>query len=249
MRSHRPFQLGLILSAIVWALPTFAQEPAREFPGASGTYEAVLEDEYYQSTDVMLQGMHATWKTTFTRPTAWTLTADPVVHVAFDHSAALLPQRSHIVVSVNDHPLKTVELSADNVADGAFDVSVPRRLLDDYNQLAFDVEQHYTDDCEDPFDPTLWTRVHKTTSISLAYTRNPVEGELLSWPYPVFDKLGYGPTAITLVSPVSPSRETVEALGVVGFSVGRITDYREVESADPVAAAAEAHTPAAVIGT
>ena len=226
-----------------------AQELPPVYPPASGVYTAVLDEDFFQSADIMLQGVHASADISFTRPKAWTLTADPVVHVEFDHSAALVAERSHLTVSVNDHPVGTIRLNVDNAGNAWADVHVPRKLLQDFNQLGLDVNQHYTDECEDPFDPALWTRIRKTTSIAFAYERNEVEGELLNWPYPVFDKLGYGPTAITLVTPSSPSRETVEALGTIGFAVGRLADYREISSFDPVQAASEATTPAAIIGT
>lgn len=229
--------------------PAFAEEPAVTYPAATGTYTAVLEEDFFQASDLMLQGIHSSADISFTRPKSWTLTADPVVRIEFDHSAALVAERSHLTVSVNDHPIGTIRLNIDNAGNASADFAVPRKLLNDFNQLGLDVNQHYTDDCEDPFDPALWTRIRKTSSISFTYERNKVEGELLNWPYPVFDKLGYGPTAITLVTPTSPSRETVDALGTIGFAVGRLADYREISSFDPVQSASEATTPAAIIGT
>lgn len=239
----------MLESFVLSLLLCSADATAADFPEKSGTYRASLADEFYLGEDMRLDGVHATRGITFTRPRAWTLTSDPIVHVEFEHSAALLPERSHLTVSVNDHPIGTVTLSADNVTLGKADVRIPREILDDYNHLQFDVVQHYTDDCEDPFDAALWTRIQTSTWIELPYERNTVQAELLQWPFPLIDKLGYGPTAITMVTPGGPSRETVEAVGVLGFALGRLADYREVESADPVASAAEARTPALIVGT
>ncbi|MBM4389667.1 MAG: cellulose biosynthesis cyclic di-GMP-binding regulatory protein BcsB [Deltaproteobacteria bacterium] len=239
----------VVLAVLLGASPASAQEAERPYPGPEGAYEATFEDEFFQSSDLMLQGVHANASLTFTRPKSWELVADPVLHVAFNHSAALLEHRSHLTVLVNDHPIGTVALSAANATGGEFDLSLPRKLLDDYNLLAFAVQQHYTDDCEDPFDPALWTRIERVSSITLPYRRLPVVGELLEWPFPVFDKLGYGPTRLALVTAGSPSPDTVDALGKVGFSVGRLADWREVDSAAPVTTVLDARTPAAVIGT
>lgn len=250
MTSHRLLPtVATALGVLAVSPPVWAQDEETSFPAAEGVYRAVFEDEFFQSSDVMLQGLHAHASLTFTRPRAWELTADPVINLHINHSAALLEHRSHLTVLVNDHPVGTVSLAPANATGGTYEVRVPRNLLDDYNRLGLAVEQHYTDDCEDPFDPALWTRVERTSSISLAYRRLPVVGELLQWPFPVFDKLGYGPTRLTLVAPNSPSADTVAALGQVGFAVGRLADWREVDTAPPVAAAADARTPAAMVGT
>jgi hypothetical protein len=238
-----------ILVLALTVVPATAAAQDTPATGRTGVYHATLADEFYVTEDIMLSGVHATQDITFTRPQAWTLTADPVVHVQFEHSAALLPERSHLTVSVNDHPLGSIQLAAENVTLASADIRVPRSVLQDYNHLKFDVDQHYTKDCEDPFDPALWTRVTTATSIDLAYERKEVVGELLKWPFPLVDKLGYGPTEVTLVTPGGPSKDTVEALGVVGFALGRMADYREVDLANPVATAAEAHTAALLIGT
>jgi hypothetical protein len=235
--------------SLALALPGVALAAPTEFPAAEGVYTATFAEDFFQEEDFQLDGIHSTRAITFTRPKAWLLTADPVVHVQFEHSAALLPERSHLTLSVNDHPIGTITLDASNVSTGSADIRVPRALLHDYNVLKFDVVQHYTNDCEDPFDAALWTRIRATSSLDLAYRRAPVEGELLAWPYPLVDKLAYGPTRVTLVTPGGPSRDTVEALGLLGFSLGRLADYRDVETGDPVATAAEATTPALVIGT
>ncbi|GDX80156.1 hypothetical protein LBMAG42_19670 [Deltaproteobacteria bacterium] len=245
----RNVPFALILVTVAAGVPGAAYGgEAPETPGA-GVYTATLADEFYLTEDLMLSGVHATRDITFTRPATWTLTADPVLHVAFEHSAALIAARSHLTIVVNDHPIGTVTLGEDNVTGSTFDVRIPRSMLQDFNHLGFLVDQHYTDDCEDPFDPALWTRVRTTTAIDLAYERKPVEGELLKWPYPLVDRLGYGPTQVTLVTTGAPSKETVDALGIVGFALGRLADYREVDAAEPVASSAEARTPALLIGT
>lgn len=238
--------LSSLLYSLILAAP---QADAAGFPERAGVYTASLEEDFFIDEDIRLDGVHATRGITFTRPRGWTLTSDPILHIEFEHSAALLPERSHLTLSVNDHPIGTVTLSPENVTLGKADVRIPRAILDDFNHLQFDVVQHYTDDCEDPFDPALWTRIQASTTLELGYERKPVEGELLQWPFPLVDKLGYGPTAVTLVTPGGPSRETVEALGVVGFALGRLADYREVEAMDPVTTASEARTPALILGT
>ena len=237
----------MFLAAALAVSQGFAQDG--EVAEPVGVYRATLADEFYLTEDLMLHGVHAHRDVTFTRPDSWILTADPIVRVSFEHSAALLAQRSHLTVAVNDHPIGTVALTSDNVSNASFDVRVPRSMLQDFNRLSFMVDQHYSNECEDPFDPALWTRIRINTAIDIPYERASVKGELLRWPYPLVDRLGYGPTRVTLVTPGGASPETIQALGVVGFALGRLADYREVDAAEPVATVSEARTPALIVGT
>ncbi|MBM4368768.1 MAG: cellulose biosynthesis cyclic di-GMP-binding regulatory protein BcsB, partial [Deltaproteobacteria bacterium] len=116
-----------VLAAILGASGASAQEAERPYPGPEGVYEATFEDEFFQSSDLMLQGVHANAALTFTRPKSWELVADPVLHVALNHSAALLEHRSHLTVLVNDHPVGTVALSAANATGGEIELRLPRK--------------------------------------------------------------------------------------------------------------------------
>ena len=217
---------------------------------ASGTFTAAFSPALGQQRDVMLQGIHATEQIAFTTPRTWELTADPVITVHFEHSAALIASRSHLNVSVNGLFLGTVGLDDKNAVGGVLRVVVPRSALtDEYNSIALDVEQHYTNDCEDPFDPALWTRVSKSSDIAIGYARKDVKPDLLQWPAPFFDKWGYGPMQLTLVGGSSLSAGSVEAAGAVALAVGRLAAWRGVEFEPPVATAGEVRTNGIIVGT
>jgi len=243
--------LLLTLTSLVWAQD---EEPVTE-EGTEVVEEVdpfrdiSFEHDLYMNTDMMLQGLTPYGGITFTRPKNWELTHAPVMEIRFDHSAALLPERSSLTVFVNDTALASVELTEDNVLDGRVRVSIPPSLVTDYNAVRFEVNQHVDEECEDPFDPSLWTRVSNDSFVRMFYDVLPVEEELLHFPFPVHDELGYGPTTVALVGPKKVSAAAVEALGELGFALGRTAAFRNVAVADPVAYPDQATTHGIVIGT
>ena len=54
------------------------------------------------------------------------------------------------------------------------------------------VVQHIDDECEDPFDPALWTRVSNQSTLTFNYYQDTITGDLGEFPMPLYDKLGYG---------------------------------------------------------
>jgi cellulose synthase operon protein B len=215
--------------------PELAVEPPAAAPAIDQVMSVRFDQELLVQTDLMLQGLESHQTLTFTVPRAWELTDDPLIDVQFDHSAALDPSRSSLTIQVNDQALGSVKLDAGNVLAGRIQVRVPRRLLVDYNKLKLTVVQHLDEECEDPFDPALWSRVSKASRIDLAYRSREVVGELADFPYPLFDELGYGPAELTLVGTGAVGAVELEALGLLGQSMGRHAGYRTVTTLEPVA--------------
>ena len=151
---------------------------------------------------------------TFTRPKGWKVQPSSHVHVSFQHSPALLVERSSLNVMVNNRILKTIPLSKDNITPTSLNIPIPPALLKDRNVLSFQVDQHYTYDCEDPFSAELWTTVLPDTYMKLNYQPQPIVPNLAHLPYPLFDPLNaYEPTRIGFVAPTTLSDGSLEALG------------------------------------
>ncbi len=219
-------------------------------------YQVELARDLYQERDLMLQGLSAIETLWFTIPQGWDPTRDPELHVEFSHSAALLEYRSSLTVLVNEQAVGSVNLGADNVEGTELVARIPLELLkdanqeqyNDYHQLSFVVNQHYTDDCEDPFDPSLWTRVSRRSYLEVHYKDRQVDPKLSEFPYPLWDELGYGPMLLTLVQPSKPSAATLEAAGDMAFAFGRFAGWRRLVMEEPVARVSEATGPALVVG-
>ncbi|HNC98953.1 MAG TPA: cellulose biosynthesis cyclic di-GMP-binding regulatory protein BcsB, partial [Myxococcota bacterium] len=230
----------LMLAAVV-ELAT-AQVPPRHF-------QVEFERDLYQDRDLSLQGVSAIQTVDFPLPRRWELTDDPVLTVYFGHSNTLLEDRSTLTLRLNDQGLGSVGLGPLNATDGRMEVRIPRHLLRDHNSLSMLVDQHYTRDCEDPFDPSLWTRISRLSTIDFSYESVPIIGDLRDFPYPFFDRQGYGPLRLTLVHPGPVSATTAEAAGLLTYALGRLVDYRGVELRPPVPTLDLAGSPALLIGT
>lgn len=224
------------------------------------TFRVELAQDLYQEQDLMLQGLSAIENIWFTIPSSWELVDEPEIHTEFSHSAALLEYRSSLTVLVNEQAVGSVNLGADNVEGTELVSRIPLQLLqatsatggparyNDHNQLTFVVNQHYTDDCEDPFDPSLWTRVSRRSYIEFHYRDRQLDPDLSEFPYPIWDPLGYGPLRLTLVQPAAPSPASQDAAGRIAFAFGRLAGWRRVIIEEPVEQVGEATTAALMVG-
>ncbi len=208
-----------------------------------------FEDDLSVGGHMMLQGVTAYGSVTFTRPRGWDLTEDPALDLRFEHSAALLPEHSFLTVHLNDQPVGTVGLTADNAIGGQLSVTLPRSLVEDHNRLSFVADQSYTLECEDPFDPALWTRVSDQSSIRFTYQPIPVESQLLDLPYPMVDTLGYGAAQLALVGPETVSEGDLTALATLGLTFGRQAAWHHVQVTTPAASLDKVNSNAIVLGT
>jgi hypothetical protein len=175
----------------------------------------------------------------FTRPTQWNVMPSSAIKVTFQHSASLLPERSSLNVLVNNRMLKTIRLGKDNTQPTTVTIPVPPGLLKDKNVLSFQVDQHYTYQCEDPFSEELWTTILPDTTLTLNYTPKPALTNLAEFPKPFFDPLGYGATKIGyVVSPSGMSDDSLTALAQVSAGLGRAISWHPAQPTvlDPGAA-------------
>ncbi|MDP2310743.1 MAG: cellulose biosynthesis cyclic di-GMP-binding regulatory protein BcsB [Pseudomonadota bacterium] len=226
-----------------------ARRPGRHpADSAERHFDVGFEDALAIRSDLLLEGVDAEARVDFTVPEEWDLLEDPQIVLFFAHSAALLPDRSHFTATLNGQAIGSVRLDASNGREGRLEVRVPRELLAPYNHLRLRAVQHYGATCEDPFDPGLWTRVSKDSRVSMRYRRRPFEPELARFPYPLFDPTGYGPAELSLVLPAEPSATTIEAIGRLGVTLGRIADYRGVELVGTVETVREADSHALLVG-
>jgi hypothetical protein len=166
----------------------------------------------------------------FTRPKGWNVSPSSNIHLTFQHGSNLLPERSSLNVLVNNRILKSIPLGKDNVTPTSVSIAVPPELLKDNNILSFQVDQHYTYKCEDPFSEELWTEVLPDTALTLNYSWQPVHPDLAQYPFPLLDPLNnYTPTVVGYVVPTGASDQSLEAFGVVAAHLGQQARWRSVK--------------------
>lgn len=89
---------------------------------------------------------------------------DVTLHLEFINSISLIGNRSQLRVVNNGNVVAQFHLdpSQPNVIAN---VSIPASMIKaGYNQLAFEVAQHYTEQCEDYSAPELWTQINTENS-------------------------------------------------------------------------------------
>ncbi len=199
----------------------------------------------------MLQGITATETVSFRMSPRWKVSEAPILHLNFDHSDALIPARSTLSIRVNGQGVSSVVLGKDNADEAYRRIRIPPRVLSDngYNEIKFKVVQHVTDDCEDPFDPALWTRVSTTSYLEIPRIEEPVKGLLEEFPGPFFEELGYGPFDVALGGLKDVSAAQLEVFGVLGFAMGRFADYRGVNIRLAGSSSAQVTTHLLLVGT
>lgn len=231
---------------MVEAAPAEVPQIAPLAPTAPATIEAPwvisFGDDLGLPSDLTLQGERSRQRVDVSIPRDLRLTGDAVLRLELAHSAALLPERSHLTVEVNGQSVGSLPLDRQTQSGETVDVVIPQGLLRDYNNIDLHVVQHYTTECEDPADPSLWTRIGRGSSLRLAAEPLPMSGGLEDWPAPLLDLRGHGPIVLTPVLAAAPDDATIEALGLLAVSLGRAARYRGL---DPQAAVT---SPAAIEG-
>ncbi len=165
----------------------------------------------------------------FTRPTNVSVSGASAVKLKLQHSAALLPKRSFLSVLLNNRIIETIRLTGDNVKTTAYSIPLNPKWLKPENKITFLVDQHYTDNCEDPFSAELWTTVLPETAVELVYNPKPLNPELANFPFPFMDRFGLKPPKVDFYlgkSQTALSQESLEAVGVLSTRLGQYFQWR-----------------------
>lgn len=87
-----------------------------------------------------------------------------ILHLDFIHSISLLKNRSQVWVVVNGIVVSQIGFDPSNPHVIA-DIPIPfDTIREGYNKVEFKVAQHYSEECEDPAAPELWTQVNTIKS-------------------------------------------------------------------------------------
>jgi hypothetical protein len=149
------------------------------------------------------------------------------LHLRLTYSPAMLPELSHLRVTLNGQALAAVPLPKQDAGrEIEREVELDPRYFSDYNQIRFDLIGHYTLECEDPQHSSLWATISPQSDLTL--TLRPVElrDDLALLPAPFFDVHDSRRLTLPIVLPPHPSREMVHAAGTAASWFGMLADYR-----------------------
>ncbi|MFN8525006.1 MAG: cellulose biosynthesis cyclic di-GMP-binding regulatory protein BcsB [Chloroflexota bacterium] len=175
-----------------------------------------------------------------------------MLHLTFDRSDLLVPQKSAISVRWNDRPIYDEAYGPANLQRVSRDIPVPGALIEpDTNRVTILIGQHVPDDlCPDNDHPALHTTIGQDTSIRYALGAglrpNAPGPELSKYPGLLLRQTGAAPTPISIVVPDAATAQELEAAASVAAQIGRAAvqnriDVRLVTDSERSAAASAGH--------
>ena len=114
--------------------------------------------EIYPVEAIDLRCIESKYDVQIAIPERWNVNSAQI-EFGYTNSASLIRKNSQLVVRLNGTPLAQLKLDP-NAPEGVAEIDLPKILLQPgYNMLSFSVSQHYSNQCEMPCAPELWTRL------------------------------------------------------------------------------------------
>lgn len=143
------------------------------------------------------------------------------------YSPSMLPELSHLRVSLNGQVLAALPLPTDQAGRIIErEVDLDPRYFTDYNELRFDLIGHYTLECENLQHTSLWLSIGADSELQLSRRTLELRNDLALLPAPFFDRRDNGRVELPVVLPSRPTRAMVRAAGVASSWIGALADYR-----------------------
>ena len=175
-------------------------------------------------------------------------------HIKYHFSPGLIPEISHLKVSLNGTLFATLPVTAqpvqargdltpeqkvaeqqvlnvtrdENNALLEATLTMPSDMLVHNNEITFEFIGHYTLQCEDPSHSTLWSHVDATSTIELAGSLLPLQNDLKLLPLPFYDAAVNLHPVVPIVFLSQPSPRGMRAAGIVASNFGILTNDHPV---------------------
>ncbi|QSI30898.1 cellulose biosynthesis cyclic di-GMP-binding regulatory protein BcsB [Variovorax sp. RKNM96] len=145
----------------------------------------------------------------------------------YAYSPSLIPELSHLKVTVNDVLVATLPVSRTEAGKPQTqDIPIDRRLITEFNRINVELVGHYTRDCEDPAHTSLWARIDASSTLRLNVSPLKLTNDLATLPLPFFDRRDVRRARIPFVFGGAESPPLLEAAGIVSSWFGALADYR-----------------------
>lgn len=177
-----------------------------------------------------MQGIYAESRFGFTRPRNWKVKSAKAI-VRFQHSPALVANKSDLVVRVNDTSIGSVPLNLRDSQIGEATFTIPENLVQDYNEITLVAQQHNSPTCSVSDDKSLWSEILPDSKVVLDYQPEAIALDFSRYPFPFFDNLGLDATRINYLLPAQVSEPWLTATSRFQTHFGRLADFRPLETA------------------
>ncbi|ADU37395.1 cellulose biosynthesis cyclic di-GMP-binding regulatory protein BcsB [Variovorax paradoxus] len=145
----------------------------------------------------------------------------------YAYSPSLIPELSHLKVTVNDVLVATLPVNrAEAGKPQTQDIPIDRRLITEFNRINVELVGHYTRECEDPAHTSLWARIDASSTLKLTVSPLKLTNDLATLPQPFFDRRDVRRARIPFVFGGAESPPLLEAAGIVSSWFGALADYR-----------------------
>lgn len=176
-----------------------------------------------------LRGTYAEGRLGFTRPRNWTVKSAQAL-IRFQHSPALIANRSNLTVRVNGTSVGSVPLKQKQSKIGEVLVTIPLSLLQNYNEITLVAQQNNSPTCSDPADPNLWTEVLPDSKLLFNFQQKAIPLDFSRYPYPFFDDLSLDRNQITYLVPKQVNESWLTSTAQFHAGMGRLSDFRSLDT-------------------
>lgn len=217
------------------AAPAPAPAPASRQPetanrGTNSTYVMEFNRSPIVGNSLRLRGTYAEGRLAFTRPRSWNLKTVKAI-IRYQHSPALVANRSNLTVRVNGRSVGSVPLNRKQSKIGELAVNIPTSIIQNYNELSVVAQQNNVPEgCSDPGDATLWTEVLPDSKLVFGFQPKAIPLDFSRYPYPFFDDLGLDAPAIAYLLPNSLNPAWLTAAARFQAGLGRLADFRPMNT-------------------
>ncbi|WP_225895283.1 cellulose biosynthesis cyclic di-GMP-binding regulatory protein BcsB [Leptolyngbya sp. NIES-2104] len=176
-----------------------------------------------------LQGTYAEARIGFTRPKNWNVKSAKAV-IRFQHSPAIISDKSNLIVRVNDTSIGSVPMNLKNAQIGEAIVNIPANLVQDYNEITIVAQQTNSATCANPDDKVLWSEVLPDSKVILDYQPQSLALDFSRYPFPFFDNLGLDTPRLNYLLPAQINEAWLTATSRFHTHFGRLADFRSLET-------------------
>ena len=204
--------------------------PVVVLPAATGEVRTLTLAQLGLNYAIKMRGVSSTTGIPFS-VRADELITSASLRLNYAFSPSLIPELSHLRISVNNVEVQAVPLERANAGTPqTVEIPIARRLITDSNRINVELIGHYTRECEDPNHSSLWATIDASSALTMNVTPLKVMSNLAALPQPFFDRRDVRRVSVPFVfgntSTTATSSTTLRTAGIVSSWFGALADYR-----------------------
>lgn len=177
------------------------------------------------ATDPSIRGLRGELNVPFSVSQQYLVT-EARLKLTLSHSDQLLPDTSDLEVLLNGELIQRIALTPDEASGQSVEVPLDPMIMLPYNRLVLRLRAHYSDQCENPFNPALWAKLSRSSTIELVTQPLPMVNDLALLPQPFFDPASQNIVSLPFVLGAEPNAAMAESAAAVASYFGAQAGYR-----------------------